>query len=68
MSRVEVRSVPSADEQQRIREIIGVATEFDGVAPVGEQVLRELGEHHVAVKLHAEIKASLQVNILKKED
>ncbi|MDD3695326.1 MAG: 50S ribosomal protein L9 [Lentisphaeria bacterium] len=30
--------------------------------------LRELGEHHVAVKLHAEIKASLQVNILKKED
>lgn len=45
MSRVEVRSVPSADEQQRIREIIGVATEFDGVAPVGEQVLRELGEH-----------------------
>jgi mycothiol synthase len=36
--------VPSADEQQRIRELIGVATEFDGVAPVGEQVLRELGE------------------------
>ena len=44
MSRVEARPVPSADEQQRIRELIGVATEFDGVAPVGEQVLRELGE------------------------
>lgn len=44
MSRVEARPVPSADEQQRIRELIGAATEFDGVAPVGEQVLRELGE------------------------
>ena len=44
MSRVEARPLPSADEQQRIRELIGVATEFDGVAPVGEQVLRELGE------------------------
>lgn len=45
MSRVEARPVPSADEQQRIRELIGVATEFDGVAPVGEKVLRELGEN-----------------------
>ncbi|NMA43508.1 MAG: 50S ribosomal protein L9 [Oligosphaeraceae bacterium] len=27
--------------------------------------LRELGEHHVAVKLHAEIKASLRVNVVK---
>ena len=44
MSRVESRLVPSADEQRRVRELIGVATEFDGVAPVGEQVLRELAE------------------------
>jgi len=34
----------TASDQQRIREIIGAATEFDDVAPVGEQVLRELGQ------------------------
>jgi mycothiol synthase len=38
------RSSMSTDEQQRIREIVAAATEFDGVAPVGEQVLRELGQ------------------------
>jgi len=32
----------SADEQGRIREIIAAATALDGVAPVGDQVLREL--------------------------
>ncbi|WP_186244760.1 mycothiol synthase [Mycobacterium simulans] len=37
------RSAMTADEQQRVRELITAATEFDGVAPVGEQVLRELG-------------------------
>lgn len=31
------------DEQRGVRELVGAATEFDGVAPVGEQVLRELG-------------------------
>ncbi|MEE3752525.1 mycothiol synthase [Mycobacterium intracellulare] len=31
------------DEQRGVRELISAATEFDGVAPVGEQVLRELG-------------------------
>jgi mycothiol synthase len=31
-----------ADEQQQIRELVTAATEFDLVAPVGEQVLREL--------------------------
>lgn len=30
------------DEQRRIRELITAATDFDVVAPVGEQVLREL--------------------------
>jgi mycothiol synthase len=34
--------VLAAKEQQQIRELISAATEFDKVAPVGEQVLREL--------------------------
>ncbi|MGE2721330.1 mycothiol synthase [Mycolicibacterium celeriflavum] len=32
----------SGDEQRRVRELIEAATSADGVAPVGEQVLREL--------------------------
>ncbi|EUA23019.1 mycothiol acetyltransferase domain protein [Mycobacterium xenopi 4042] len=36
------RSALSDDEQRQVREIIVAATDFDGVAPVGEQVLREL--------------------------
>ncbi|OBK97253.1 mycothiol synthase [Mycobacterium asiaticum] len=36
------RSALTAEEQQRIRELISAAIESDGVAPVGEQVLREL--------------------------
>ncbi len=40
----EWRSALTAAEQQRIRELISAATEFDGVAPVGEQVLRELAQ------------------------
>jgi mycothiol synthase len=36
------QAVLTADEQQQIRELVSVATEFDKVAPVGEQVLREL--------------------------
>lgn len=37
------RTALTADEQQGVRELITAATGFDGVAPVGEQVLRELG-------------------------
>jgi mycothiol synthase len=37
------RSALTADEQRGVRELVDAATEFDGVAPVGEQVLRELG-------------------------
>ena len=33
-----------ADEQRRVRELIATARAADGVAPVGEQVLRELGD------------------------
>ena len=37
------RSTLTAGEQQGVRELVSAATEFDGIAPVGEQVLRELG-------------------------
>ena len=37
------RSALTTEEQRQVRELISAATEFDGVAPVGEQVLRELG-------------------------
>ncbi|OBA64786.1 mycothiol synthase [Mycobacterium sp. 1100029.7] len=37
------RPILTAEEQQQVRELVTAATEFDGVAPVGEQVLRELG-------------------------
>jgi mycothiol synthase len=34
--------VLAADEQQQVRDLVTAASEFDDVAPVGEQVLREL--------------------------
>ena len=37
------RSALTTEEQRQVRELVAEATEFDGVAPVGEQVLRELG-------------------------
>lgn len=42
------RSALTADEQRQVRELITAATEFDGVAPVGEQVLRELPHDRTA--------------------
>lgn len=39
------RASLGADEQLQVRELITTATGFDGVAPVGEQVLRELAHH-----------------------
>ena len=42
MSSPEWRSALTAEEQREVRELVTAATEFDGVAPVGEQVLREL--------------------------
>ena len=48
------RATLGNDEQRQIRELISAATEFDGVEPVGEQVLRELPHdrtgHLLAVK------------------
>jgi mycothiol synthase len=38
------RSTLTTEEQRQVRELVVEATEFDGVAPVGEQVLRELGQ------------------------
>jgi mycothiol synthase len=37
------RSTLTAEEQQAVRVLVAAATEFDGVAPVGDQVMRELG-------------------------
>ncbi|ORW30769.1 mycothiol synthase [Mycobacterium paraense] len=42
------RSTLTDAEQRSVRELISAATEFDGVAPVGEQVLRELGHDRTA--------------------
>jgi mycothiol synthase len=42
-SKPDWRTALTAEEQQGVRELVAAATEFDGVAPVGEQVLRELG-------------------------
>ncbi|WP_066915941.1 mycothiol synthase [Mycobacterium interjectum] len=37
------RSTLTVAEQRSVRGLVSAATEFDGVTPVGEQVLRELG-------------------------
>ncbi len=42
MTSPEWRAALDAQEQQQIRELVSVATEVDDVAPVGDQVLREL--------------------------
>ncbi|MGA5545523.1 mycothiol synthase [Mycobacterium sp. NPDC051198] len=43
MTELDWRTGLSDAEQARIQELIGAATAVDGVAPVGDQVLRELG-------------------------
>jgi mycothiol synthase len=48
------RATLDTDEQQQIRELITAATEFDLVAPVGEQVLRELANHRTEHLLSAD--------------
>ena len=42
MTSPEWRAALAAEEQQQIRELVSAAAQFDDVAPVGEQVLREL--------------------------
>jgi mycothiol synthase len=46
------RCALTAEEQRRVRELFTAATEFDGVAPVGEQVLRELGQERTGHLLY----------------
>jgi mycothiol synthase len=53
------RATLDTDEQQQIRELIAAATEFDLVAPVGEQVLRELATHRTEHLLSADGKKVL---------
>ncbi len=48
------RSALTTEEQRQVRELVTAATEFDGVAPVGEQVLRELGQERTAHLLVAD--------------
>ena len=43
MTPADWRRTLTVEEQQGVRELVSAATEFDGVAPVGEHVLRELG-------------------------
>lgn len=57
----------TADEQRQVRELVTAATEFDGIAPVGEQVLRELGQdrtEHLLVTGPAEDPAGTVVGYL----
>jgi mycothiol synthase len=42
VTRLVWRTRLSAEEQRSVREILSAATEFDGIAPVGDQVVREL--------------------------
>lgn len=66
MTRPEWRSALNPDEQRGVRELVTAATEFDGVAPVGEQVLRELGhertDHLLVTGSHDAIVGYLNLN------
>ena len=42
MTRADWRAALAAHEQQQVRELVSSASSFDGVTPVGEQVVREL--------------------------
>ncbi|MBV8862096.1 MAG: mycothiol synthase [Mycobacterium sp.] len=56
MTSPEWRAALDAQAQQQIRELVSAATRFDDVAPVGEQVLRELAHprtgHLVVTGVH----------------
>ena len=46
MTSIGWRSALSDSDQQHIHDLVAAATSHDGVAPVGDQVLRELGHDH----------------------
>lgn len=48
MSRLDWCTGLSGEQRRAITELITAATQFDGVMPVGEQVLRELGHDRTA--------------------
>ncbi|OBG70794.1 MULTISPECIES: mycothiol synthase [unclassified Mycobacterium] len=48
MTAADWRPALTAHQQQQVRELVDAATEADGVAPVGEQVLRELAHQRTA--------------------
>ncbi|WP_144206143.1 mycothiol synthase [Mycobacterium tilburgii] len=59
------RSALTPEEQHGVRELISAVTEFDGIAPVGEQVLRELGHdrtHHLLVTENDTIEGYLNLS------
>ena len=55
----------STEEQRSVRETLAAATEFDGIAPVGDQVLRELAhqrtKHLLAVDLSGDVHGYLNL-------
>jgi len=65
VSRVDWRAQLSESEKQAVHKIIDEATKFDGVPPVGEQVLRELvqrrTQHLVAVGDNGEVNGYLNL-------
>ena len=71
MTSPEWRSALTADERQQVREVVAAATECDGVAPVGEQVLREL-EHdrtdHLLVKSGTDSRTVGYLNLIPARD
>ena len=58
------RAALTADEQQHIRELITAATESDAVAPVGEQVLRELAHDRTEHLLTTDVSGEQVVGYL----
>lgn len=65
MSRIAWRPQLSEAEKQAVREIIGAANKFDGVPPVGDQVMRELDhqrtQHLVAAGSTGELNGYLNL-------
>ena len=65
MSRLDWRAELSESEKQAVRKIIAEATTFDGVPPVGEQVIRELDQqrtqHLLAVGDNGELNGYLNL-------
>lgn len=64
MTSPEWRRTLTDEERRGVRELVAAATEFDGVAPVGEQVLRELGHDRTEHLLFADPESGTPVGYL----